>query len=156
MVRPGNLLVIDTSQPHQAQTSDFTNITLVVPRRRMTSHLVAPQSHGSRVFSPDEPLARIAHDAVLSLWRNIPLLNPEQASAALNPTIDLVIASLNGHADATPPLAHAQDWMRRQRIRDYIERNLGDSTLSPASIQARFRISRAQIYSLFHGTVGIA
>jgi AraC-like DNA-binding protein len=151
-----SLTIIDTAQPYESVTSDFANVTLVVPRSMLTPDLQSPDAHQTRVLSTKKPLTQVAYDAVLSLWRNTPRLNAEQAAIALKPTVDLVVAAMNGDATPTPRSSRALDWMLRTKIRDYIDRQLHDPALSPAKLQAHFRIPRTRLYELFRGHGGIA
>jgi len=152
MVSNEDLLIIDTAQPFEATTSDFANVTLVVPRPMMVSKLNEP---ATRVLSTQDPLVKIASDAVRSLWLNAPRLDPEQAAMALAPTISLVASALNGQQAEERETACASDWVLRQKIGDYISRRLHDSGLTPESIQNRFHVPRTKLYRLFPGR-GIA
>jgi AraC-like DNA-binding protein len=151
-----SLLAIDTAQPYEAVTSDFANVTLVIPRPLLAQSLSNPDEHGAHVLTGSEPLARMAYDGVRSLWANCPELSPADALSALEPTLDLLAAAMNGGLSDTPRDRHAVEWTLREKIRSYISEELHDPGLCPATLEGHFRLRRTKLYELFQDQGGIA
>jgi AraC family transcriptional regulator, positive regulator of tynA and feaB len=150
----GDLVIHDTAQPHAGSATDFTNITLFVPRSALAPLLSRPDEQNMRVLQADIPMVRLLHDHVDSLWRTLPLLNEQQAAALSRPTVELIAAVLNGlpREDTVQGVVDAQ----LAEIRRYIKDHILDRDLSPLRIASAFGISPRKLAYLFSGDAGVA
>lgn len=154
-IRAGDMLIIDLDQPHEMLNTDFENLTMVLPRELIPglSELLSPW-HGKRLGS-DSPMVRFVFDHMVSLWRHVPEMTPDQAASALEGTIGV----LNGWLSREQPLVDeavpAVSTAVRKAICRHIDLNLAEP-LTPISLAAAFRVSRSQIYRMFVQDGGVA
>jgi AraC-like DNA-binding protein len=147
----GDVLVIDTDQPHEMLNSDFEHLTLVLPRD-LNPKLSAQLEHLHATRIPgDNPLVRLFGDHLCSLWRNLKNMNMHQARAAVQGTTGLMQSWLANSLDEDPATAEAL----AQSIRRYLERNLAQP-LQVEQLVTTFRVSRSQLYRMFQAYGGVA
>ncbi len=77
---PGDLVVHDTAQAHAGSASDFTNVTLFVPRALLEPLLDRPDEQNMRVIGSDNPLVSLLRRHVIGLFRTLPSLDATQAA----------------------------------------------------------------------------
>lgn len=155
--RPGDLWVWDLSTPREwVDLPGYTCVSFRVPRRLLGPKLQAPDSVGSQILSGDDPMARLAHDMVRSVWRQAERLSPADCELVVGNTVDLVAAAMNRSPELEEDGRRAVSWALAQKIRRYIERNLHDPALTPESIQRALRMSRAKLYRVFDVEGGVA
>ncbi|WP_175422264.1 helix-turn-helix domain-containing protein [Agrobacterium tumefaciens] len=151
---PGDLVIHDTAQAHAGSASDFSNITLFVPRLMLARLLNHPDEQNMRVLAASQPMVVLLRKHIDNIFHTLPLLDESQAAALVQPTIELVAATLNGvpREDSERGVAHAQ----REEIRRHIDAMLPNAELSPARIAATFNISVRKLTYLFSPDGGVA
>lgn len=150
----GDMLVIDLDQPHEMLNSDFSNLTLVLPRdlHPRLSDLLAPLH--SRHMTNADPLVRHMGTHLLSLWDNISEMSLDSAETALTGSLGLLECWLSSGNVRDPDegvISSALDTV----VKHYIERHLAEP-LSPALIATAFRISRSHLYRIFSEDGGVS
>lgn len=152
-VRAGDIFLLDLNQPVASQTTDFSNITLVIPRAILAQHLPnLARYHGCRL-PRGSVFARLLGEHLISLQQIAPTLNMSEAN-----TVAEGVACLAGTyfsqqrlvADCPPVFTAMQE-----TVRHYIANNLTDPELGPNSIAAHFNMSRAYLYRLFGSGQGV-
>lgn len=151
---PGDLIVHDTAQAHAGSASDFSNITLFVPRPMLARLLNHPDEQNMRVLAAHQPMVLLLRKHIDSIFHALPLLDENQAAALVQPTIELVAATLNGvpREDSAKGIVHVQ----REEIRRHIHAKLLNPELSPAGIAVAFGISIRKLTYLFSHEGGVA
>lgn len=154
-IQAGDMLVIDLDQTHEMISTDFANLTMVLPRELIpgVSDLLAPL-HGRRLGA-ENPMVGFMSDHLKALWRHVPDMEMDQASGALQGTIGLMENWLSRQRplseDDTPTVSAAVG----KAVRRYIALHLEDP-LSPESLTKEFNVSRSQIYRMFAPYGGVA
>lgn len=151
---PGDLIVHDTAQAHAGSANDFSNITLFIPRQMLVRLLNHPDEQNMRVLSAHQPMVVLLRKHINNIFHTLPLLNQRQAAALVQPTIELVAATLNGapREDLAKGVVHVQ----REEIRRHIDAKLLSPELSPVGIAATFGISIRKLTYLFSDDGGVA
>jgi AraC-like DNA-binding protein len=156
MLRPGDLLLYDTSQPYEARALPgsgpggmlmlhFPEAALPLRPGRL-DHLLAQR------LPADSGMYAILAGYIASVAAALEQgdLKDHETQRLGQVALDLAAAALAGQIDAEDRLAPET---RRQalvsRIEAFIEHNLGDPELTPAVIAARHHISLAYLYRLF-------
>ncbi|MGZ5049877.1 MAG: helix-turn-helix domain-containing protein [Methylobacter sp.] len=152
-VRSGDVFLLDLSQPIQSLASDFSCLTLTVPRHLMSAKLPEPERQHGRVLPRENTLAKLLAEHLNTLYLSSPALNPAETDSAAEGVLSLVGAYFND-TRADPDCRHVQT-ATRESIRRYILNNLTDLNLGADSIAAHFKISRAYLYRLFETGQGI-
>ncbi|GJD61871.1 helix-turn-helix domain-containing protein [Methylobacterium frigidaeris] len=144
-VAAGDINVLDLNRTLRTRATDFSNLTLILPRDRLPiagSH----DLHG-RAIGRGSALATVIGSHLRSLAEHAGSLSPREASAALDALCLLLSGSDLREAD--PLVRAAASASAHERICAHIDQYLDDPTLSPAGIAAACRVSRATLYRLF-------
>ncbi|MDX3926212.1 MAG: helix-turn-helix domain-containing protein [Shinella sp.] len=151
---PGDLIIHDTAQAHAGAATDFSNLTLFVPRPLLAPLLNSPDEHNMRVFAAQEPMVALLRNHIDNLLRALPLLDEKQAAALVLPTVELIAATLNGapREDTLHGIAAAHF----SRIRRYIDAHILEPEISPEWVAGTFGISLRKLSYLFSAEGGIA
>ncbi|AWN45818.1 hypothetical protein DK419_05385 [Methylobacterium terrae] len=144
-VAAGDINVLDLNRTLRTRSTDFSNLTLILPRDRLpiaASH----DLHGHGIGRANG-LAPVIGGHLRSLAAHAPFLSPREASTAL----DALCLMLSGSdlREADPLVRAAASASVHERICTYIDQHLDDPSLSPAGIAAACRVSRATLYRLF-------
>ncbi|WP_370674849.1 helix-turn-helix domain-containing protein [Pleomorphomonas sp. PLEO] len=150
----GDLYMIDMAQPLATSTTDHDQISLVVPRRLLSTRLESPDASHMRIIPAGLPLVTLFRESLKSFHGQIDNMSRREAETVMQPLLDLAAAAINGHVDersmAGVNLAHFVG------LRRYVEENLLDPTLSLDSLLATFGLSRRKAYRLFEPVGGFA
>jgi AraC-like DNA-binding protein len=147
-LRPGQLVLWDGRR-----RGGFTafgpvdNQTVVIPRTRLRS--VAPDYERlvGHPFAAGDPSVRLIGHFLSSLPLAVPDLDPAGRAAVGDATVDLARAVLAPRVVEDRPSP-----AMLTAVRVYIDRHLGDPSLSPATIAAANAISLRTLHRLFEAT----
>lgn len=153
-VRAGDIFLLDLTQPIESFASDFSNLTMCVPRRLLAEKLPEPERYHGRVLPRESALAKLLgeHLKYLNCWSQT-LSNDELSSIA-----EGVVSLTGSYFSQGMPDESCNNVQiaTRESIRQYIIKNLSNPNLGPDVIAAHFRISRAYLYRLFDSSNGIS
>lgn len=152
--RPGELMVIDLAEQHDSITTDFSQLTLVVPRQLLSVHLTQPDSQEGRVLKADAGLTHLAVHHLTSLYASLGQLSANEALELAQPTLLLMAAALNGRADTVEQGPEAVNASLRATARTKIERHLHEQ-LSVDRLCSILGYSRSTLYRLFEPLGGV-
>lgn len=144
-VEAGNVNVLDLNRTLRTRSTDFSNITLILPRDRLP--IAASHDLHGRAIGRASGLASVIGGHLRSLAAHAPSLSPREASTALEALCLMLSGSDLREAD--PLVRAAANASVHERICTYIDRHLDDPNLSPTGIAAACRVSRATLYRLF-------
>lgn len=154
-IQAGDMLIIDLDQTHEMITSDFSNLTMVLPRELIpgVSDLLAPL-HGKRLGA-ENPMVGFMSDHLQALWRHVPDMEIDQAGGALQGTIGLMENWLSRQRpmsdDDSPSVSAATAKAVCRHIALHLE-----EPLAPEDLAKKFNVSRSQIYRMFAPHGGVA
>lgn len=149
------LLVYDLSQEVHAETDDFSNISLAIPRPMLEAALRSPDGQHMRVLTESEPLVAVLREHLRAVIGHADRLNLRHAMELAPATVGLVAACLNASIRDTPDGQVAVERVVLSAIKREIEARLDDATLTPADLCRRFRLSRTRLYDLFEPLGGV-
>ncbi|HWK53017.1 MAG TPA: helix-turn-helix domain-containing protein [Hyphomicrobiales bacterium] len=153
IVEHGDLMVIDLADPHVADTTHFTNLSLLVPRHLLAPRLLQPDSQGGRVLKRDKVHTGLAVSHMHALARLAETMTAEEARHSLEPTLGLLANALNGGVETADGAAGiALSLLSRARLA--IEQNLQRS-FTVEELCRELGLSRATLYSLFEPVGGV-
>lgn len=150
----GDLQVIDLADTHQAQTTDFCNLTLVIPRQMLAPHLIHPDSQQGRVLKGDKGLTRLAVNHIRMLLEVMDTLSDAEAVQSIEPMMMLLASALNGSSESVDggEAGVAMSLLGQAKLE--IERNL-HRNLPVEELCAALPVSRATLYRLFEPFGGV-
>ena len=155
-VRPGDIQILDLTQPHVSDARNSSTIVITVQRDLMARMLPPRVDPHGVVLKGDRGTGALLADYIASLFRRLESVEEAEAPFVANATAQMIAACLQPSM-RTAGRARAQiEGVVADRIKRYIEANLGSRDLSPAALCSRFRISRAQLYRIFEPLGGVA
>jgi AraC family transcriptional regulator, positive regulator of tynA and feaB len=150
LLRAGELVMWDTARRGGFTTfGRVDNQTLVVPRERLA--MVAPgyEAMYGRPFRSDHPAARLIGSFLGSLMPVVSSLDVVARDAVADAALDIARAVVATHEDPQP---RQQTAARLMAVLLYIDANLSNPSLSPATIAKANAISLRTLYRLFEST----
>jgi AraC-like DNA-binding protein len=153
---PGSVVIYDLAREVTTRTSDFTNLSLIVPRDQLAPQLRSGDDQHGRVLSASDPMASLLKDHIKSLEGIARKLTAEQAKDLGPATAGLVAACLNGAVGDHPGQQEGARMAQFTIIKRLIEKNLSRPDLSVDWIARQAGISRSKLYTLFGNQGGIA
>jgi AraC-like DNA-binding protein len=144
VLTPGDFAVVDTARPYQMAFEGIHRVLVIAAPRGLVR---IPPEHLSRVTAR-RVSCRLVLDA--GAWRPMECDKHVASTQFPEPALDLVaesLAELMSRLFELHPNSHQADLLIR--IRQYIERNLGDPELGPQAIAAAHHISLRYLQKLF-------
>ena len=148
----GDLMIIDLADKHDAITTDFAQLTIVVPRHMLAPRLHAPDSQEGRVLRGDTPLAMMAVSHLKTLYSMLGLFSEKDALEVIEPTLLLLASALNGSSEPLENDTVAVSLLASAKV--LIERNL-HKQLTIDKLCSALRCSRSTLYRLFEALGGV-
>ncbi|MGJ5175807.1 AraC family transcriptional regulator [Bradyrhizobium oligotrophicum] len=147
----GNVYAVNLARQLDAQSTDASVMTLVLPRTLLREHLPYLSDASGALLPDGSAAARILVDYLVSLYRNLPMAGPDEAESLIRTTMGLMDSlAMSGDLES----AAAKDASFAAICR-YIERHLGDFDLGTEQICRHFRCSRSTVYRLFKPQGGV-
>ena len=150
VLRPGDLAIYDTNRPYTLAFEDTTRILVVM---FPCDALALPTDYVGQLaavrMAGDGGLSGIVGQFIRQLSGNLDVLNGPSASRLAANALDLVSTMLHAEMDISPDRMKPQALLA-VAVREYIDANLSDPLLSPASIAAAHFISTRHLHNVFH------
>lgn len=150
LLRPGDLAIYDTNRPYTLAFEEQARMMVVMfPCDALSlptdyvGQLAAVRMAGST------GLSGIVGQFIRQLSENLDVLSGPSGSRLATNALDLVSTMLHAEMDIAPDRMKPQA-MLAVSVREYIEANLSDPQLSPASIAAAHFISTRHLHNVFH------
>jgi AraC-like DNA-binding protein len=150
----GDIGFVDFGRATASEDTDFSRITLIVPRERLPQAFRARELHGV-VLDGNNAATRLLGQYMTALLQSAGQLTASEASAAVNAAFVLAEGAWNaaGELDLEQH-SEARRTLRRMAM-NIVDRRLARPDLTPASIAAMLGISRSTLYALFEPEGGI-
>lgn len=152
--QPGDLLLCDLAQPLATSASDFTNLTLVVPRRLLTPLLPSLDDRHLNIFNGGQPIIALLRKHLQALHESATHLSTGQAQSLITPTLQLVAAAIQGAV--TDTVQAGVEHSIAAVITQYVDAHLHIQKLDAAQVAAQFGISLRKLHYLFEARGGFA
>lgn len=150
LLRPGDLAIYDTNRPYTLAFEDTTRIMVVM---FPCDTLALPTDYVGQLaavrMAGDGGLSGIVGHFIRQLSENLDVLNGPSGSRLAANALDLVSTMLHAEMDISPDRMKPQALLA-VAVREYIDANLSDPLLSPASIAAAHFISTRHLHNVFH------
>ncbi|MHC6591996.1 AraC-like ligand-binding domain-containing protein [Arthrobacter sp. C152] len=150
VLQPGDLAIYDTSRPYTLAFEDSTRImVLMFPCEALSLPADYVGQLAAVRMAAAGGLSGIVGQFIRQLSANLDVLNGPSGSRLAANALDLVSTMLHAEMDITPDRMKPQALLAVS-VREYIEANLSDPLLSPASIAAAHFISTRHLHNVFH------
>ncbi|WP_458114293.1 helix-turn-helix domain-containing protein [Arthrobacter sp. R1-13] len=150
LLQPGDLAIYDTNRPYTLAFEEEARMMVVMfPCDALSlptdyvGQLAAVRMAGST------GLSGIVGQFIRQLSENLDVLSGPSGSRLATNALDLVSTMLHAEMDIAPDQMKPQALLAVS-VREYIEANLSDPLLSPASIAAAHFISTRHLHNVFH------
>lgn len=150
VLRPGDLAIYDTNRPYTLAFEEQARMMVVMFPYDALS--LPPECVGqlSAVrMAGGGGLTSIVGPFIAQLAENLDVLNGPSGSRLATNALDLVATMLHSELDMAPDSMKPQALLATS-AREYIEANLADPLLSPATIAAAHFISTRHLHNVFH------
>ncbi|WP_427016076.1 helix-turn-helix domain-containing protein [Pseudarthrobacter sp. P1] len=147
---PGDLAIYDTNRPYTLTFDGaFRTLVLMFPPELLDLPIeVVGQVTAIRIPG-DKGLGQLISPFMVRLADNLEALSGANGLRLAHNALDLATTLFNGELDAIIDAGRDPHILLLGRIHDYIEANLGDPELGPASIAAAHYISTRHLHDLF-------
>lgn len=149
-VSPGEWSLYDTTDPYQvANPARVEHLIVMVPKAPLAACGLPLAELTARSLGAGGGISRLALQAMRSAWQELPSIAPAAARGvgdALMQLVKLSLLELTGRENAL-----TQREALRERIKQLVERRLGDPSLSVEAIAVALNCSRRQLYNAFCG-----
>jgi AraC-like DNA-binding protein len=152
--QPGELMVIDLAEQHDAITTDFTQLTLLLPRHLLAPLLRHPDSQEGRVLGADKGLTQLAVSHLKNLYSALGSCSDTEALQVVEPTLLLIASALNGGADTVEQGGAGISAALLTAAKQKIEQHLHEE-LSVEQLCVLLGHSRSTLYRLFEHLGGV-
>lgn len=147
------LLVYDLTQEMRAESTDMTNLSLILPRAQVEE--LIPRVEDLHMQSLPGTLPMVAHlrDLMMALWNSADNDLAAQQGPGL---VETVAATLRAGQRGDDSFAMLSAGPLLNLLRHHIESHLTDPDLGPEQLARRFGLSRSRLYELFTPFEGVA
>lgn len=153
-IKLGDILIHDLTQVMDAQLTAGARLSIVVARSELQRHVSRNTLHGI-VLRSENPRTRLLSHYMIGLDKVLGDLQQEAIPAAQEALLILLASAINGRdGDVADDIQI--NLPMRQRIIEYIDRNIADPNLNLQTIMRYFRVSRSHLYRAFEEDGGIA
>jgi AraC-like DNA-binding protein len=150
LLRPGDLAIYDTNRPYTLAFEDEARIMVVM---FPCDALSLPTDYVGQLaavrMAGGTGLSGIVGQFIRQLSENLEVLSGPSGSRLATNALDLVSTMLHAEMDIAPDRMKPQALLAVS-VREYIDANLSDPQLSPASIAAAHFISTRHLHNVFH------
>jgi len=151
-MRPGDFALVDVTRAFALEfRGPFRQATIEVPHHILAPRLAAPERAPGLVVRTDEGLGGLVSGYIRTVAAMSERADP-LADALADNLVELIAIAFGATAEAAWCARPSVDEARRRAVRAYVERNLGDPSLSPARIARAFGISTRYLHKLFEAS----
>jgi AraC-like DNA-binding protein len=151
-----SILALDMNQPCAVRSFHGRILLLFVPRALVERSFPDAASLHGRWVHATTPLTRLLIEHLVALNRQIAGLARDEARRSFLTTVELLVAAFSRQAGLSGDGRAAVRAAVFGQVRRYVEAHLHDPDLSPDSVLASLRLSRASVYRLFEHEGGLA
>ncbi|WP_246542331.1 helix-turn-helix domain-containing protein [Collimonas antrihumi] len=150
-----SIVALDMNQPVRMHRSSCRVLTLFVPRANVEAALPHAESIHGRVFENTTPLTGLLVEHVAALAKNLPGISASEANKALDSSVQLLLAAFGKQASLSGNARAAVRAAMFDKARRYVQANLHQAALSPASLLDALQLPRPTMYRLFEHEGGL-
>ncbi len=150
LLQPGDLAIYDTNRPYTLAFEERARMMVVMfPCDALALPANYIEQLAAVTMAGSAGLSGIVGQFIRQLSENLEILSGPSGSRLAVNALDLVSTMLHAEMDIAPDRMKPQALLAVS-VREYIEANLSDPLLSPASIAAAHFISTRHLHNVFH------
>jgi AraC-like DNA-binding protein len=152
-LRAGDIGFVDFARPTASCETDFSRITLIVPRERLPAAFRRRDLHGEVLDGSWAP-TRLFGRYLKALWQAAPSLTPAQAAAGIDAAFALAGSAWMPRRIEPDQQAAIAPALRQMGL-SYIDSHFSGPGLTPRAVAAALGLSRSSLYRLFEPDGGV-
>jgi AraC-like DNA-binding protein len=150
LLQPGDIAVYDTHRPYTLAFDDnFRSLVLMFPQQLVGLPASAVGQLTAVKMSGDAGLGKVISPFLVEIARNLDQLSGASGARLAHNAVDLVSTMFSAELDMSDGANRSSRAQLMARIRGFIEVNLRDPELNPASVAAAHFISYRYLHLLF-------
>jgi AraC-like DNA-binding protein len=150
LLQPGDIAVYDTHRPYTLAFDDnFRSLVLMFPQQLVGLPASAVGQLTAVKMSGDAGLGKVISPFLVEIARNLDQLSGASGTRLAHNAVDLVSTMFSAELDMSDGANRSSRAQLTARIRGFIEVNLRDPELNPASVAAAHFISYRYLHLLF-------
>jgi AraC-like DNA-binding protein len=150
LLQPGDIAVYDTHRPYTLAFDDnFRSLVLMFPQQLVGLPASAVGQLTAVKMSGDAGLGKVISPFLVEIARNLDQLSGASGARLAHNAVDLVSTMFSAELDMSDGASRSSRAQLMARIRGFIEVNLRDPELNPASVAAAHFISYRYLHLLF-------
>ena len=150
LLQPGDIAVYDTHRPYTLAFDDnFRSLVLMFPQQLVGLPASAVGQLTAVKMSGDAGLGKVISPFLVEIARNLDQLSGASGARLAHNAVDLVSTMFSAELDMSDGANRSSRAQLTARIRGFIEVNLRDPELNPASVAAAHFISYRYLHLLF-------
>ena len=150
LLRPGDLAIYDTNRPYTLTFEEEARMMVMMfPRDALSLPADYVGQLAAVPMAGSAGLSGMVGQFIRQLSENLEVLGGPSGSRLATNALDLVSTMLHAEMDISPDRMKPQALLAVS-VREYIEANLSDPLLSPASVAAAHFISTRHLHNVFH------
>jgi AraC-like DNA-binding protein len=150
LLLPGDIAVYDTQRPYTlAFDSNFRSLVLMFPQQMVDLPASSVGQLTAVRMAGDAGLGKVISPFLMEIARNLDQLSGASGTRLAYNAVDLVTTMFSAELNLSGGMDRSPRSQLITRIRAFIEANLGDPGLSPASVAAAHFISTRYLHILF-------
>jgi AraC-like DNA-binding protein len=147
-VSPGEWSIYDTTDTYAVSNPErVEHLIVMVPKAQLAERGLAIDELMARRLGAHGGIARVTLETMRSAWRELPGMNDDAAASlgeVITQCVHLSLLDLAGRSTAA-----TQRETLRERIKQHVQRHLGDPALSVDEIARALNCSRRHLYNAF-------
>lgn len=153
--RSGDICVLDLAQTLKSEVAPGGMFSILIPRQALAKATGHRNLHGM-VLKAGQPMTMLLTAYLRGLRDLEGQPSDEEAIAVQEALVTMLAAALRGEKPEDSGDLRPLGAALRQRVLDFIDRNIENPDLGPELILRRFHVSRAHLYRAFAEDGGIA
>ena len=153
IVRPGDIFILDLTQPLSSFKEAGSRITVAVPRSELNRAINNRNLHGI-VLRRESSITNLLANYIIGTHDISKSVKSDEIDTVQSSLINLISGAFNS-ADPASVNHNGLQLPLRQRVLDYIDRNIGSTFLSVDNITKTFYVSRSHLYRSFENDGGV-
>lgn len=149
-MQTGDLALVDETRPFELGFhGTFRHLTIEIPHHVLGPRLADVHAAAGLVLDGSRGIGRLVSQYVQATSEMVANDDPVAGDALGNHLIDLFALAFGATAEAERRASPCLEEVRLQSVTAFLERHLGDPSLSPGSVATSFRISTRYLHQLF-------
>jgi AraC-like DNA-binding protein len=150
----GQIRFVDMARPFDVETGPYRTLYLMIPRV-LLDKAGERDLHGL-VVSESSVSGQLLGSHLRTLDATIDRMTPTEAEGAVRAVAALIAGAISAHAEPAAEDPRPVEKMLLASGRQFIERRLDDSELSPETVREHLGISRSLLYRAFEPVGGVS